>query len=257
MILASFNRPTIFAHRGSSIYAPENTMAAFDLALQHGADAIELDVKLTADNHVVIIHDQTLERTTGQPGDVRKCSLEEIRRLDAGSYFDVSFKGERIPTLAELFEKIGGRASYNIELTNYASPTDPLPEKVANLVERYNLAERILFSSFNPLALIRARRKLRQVPIGLLALPGKSGDWARSWPGMLLRYQALHIEKSDATAKVVASTHQRHHRIHVYTVNEGAEMKALFNLGVDGIFTDDPPLARQILATFHSETSSL
>ena len=248
-MLADLKRPTIFAHRGSSASAPENTMAAFELALQNGADAIELDVKLTADGHVVIIHDQTLDRTTGKPGNVRECSLAEIQLLDAGSHFDISFKGERIPTLSELFEKIGDRTKYNIELTNYASPTDSLPEKVAALVKRYALSEQILFSSFNPLALIRVRRKLPQNPIGLLALPGKGGRWARSRLGYLLAYQALHIAKDDVTLKILTSTHRRNDRLHVYTVNDGNEMTSLFNMGIDGIFTDDPMLARHVLTT--------
>jgi glycerophosphoryl diester phosphodiesterase len=247
-MLASLHRPTIFAHRGSSAYAPENTLASFELALQHGADAIELDVKLSADGQVVIIHDQTLLRTTGQAGKVRETSLADIQKLDAGSHFDIAFKGERIPTLAELFESIADRTKYDIELTNYASLADSLPEKVADLVERYGLAGQILFSSFNPLALIRVRRKLPHNPIGLLARPGKSGRWARTWPGALLAYQALHIARQDAGQEIVSSTQRRNHRLHVYTVNDGKEMASLFQIGVDGIFTDDPPLARRVLA---------
>jgi len=255
-MLANLNRPTIFAHRGSSAYAPENTMAAFELALQQGADALELDVKLTADGAVVIFHDQTLQRVTGQAGYVRDCTLAEIQKLDAGSHFDIAFKGEGIPTLAELFEKIGDRTLYNIELTNYASLTDSLPEKVAALVERYSLADRILFSSFNPLALIRVRRTLPDNCTGLLARPGKRGRWARSWLGYLLRYQALHIHRDDATPEIVAATHQRDKRLHVFTVNDGSEMASLYKMGVDGIMTDDPPLARQIFSTIHPERSS-
>ena len=137
-------------------------------------------MKLTADGEVVIIHDQTLLRTTGQAGNVRDWTLAEIQKLDAGSHFDRAFAGERIPTLAELFEKTGDRALYNIELTNYASLTDSLPEKVAELVQRYHLAGSVLFSSFNPLALIRVRRKLPEAPIGLLARPHEKGNWARS-----------------------------------------------------------------------------
>jgi glycerophosphoryl diester phosphodiesterase len=248
-MLEKLKRPTIFAHRGSSAYAPENTLAAFELALQHGADAIELDAKLTVDGHVVIIHDQTLQRTTGVPGKVIETSLAEIQKLDAGSHFNIAFKGEHIPTLAELFEKIGDRTLYNIELTNYASLTDSLPEKVAALVARYSLADRILFSSFNPLALIRVRRKLPDNCTGLLARPDKRGRWARSWLGYLLRYQALHIARADATPEIIAATHKRAKRLHVFTVNDAGEMAALFKMGVDGIMTDDPPLARRVLTS--------
>jgi glycerophosphoryl diester phosphodiesterase len=248
-MLEKLKRPTIFAHRGSSAYAPENTLPAFELALQHAADAIEMDVKLTADGEVVIIHDPTLQRTTGQEGNVRDCTLAEIQKLDAGSHFNSAFTGERIPTLAELFEKIGDRILYDIELTNYVSLTDSLPEKVAELVQRYDLAESVLFSSFNPLALIRVRRKLPDNPIGLLARPRERGRWARSPLATLLRYQALHIHRDDAGAEIVASTHHRNKRLHVYTVNDKTEIASLVKLGVDGIFTDDPPLARRVLSS--------
>src|SRR5512139_2686581 len=98
-LFAHLPRPTIFAHRGASAYAPENTLAAFQMAIQQGADALELDVKLTADGQVVVIHDQTTDRTTGVKGRVSDLTLHELRNLDAGSFFDIAFQGEMIPTL--------------------------------------------------------------------------------------------------------------------------------------------------------------
>ncbi len=252
-MLAKIPRPTIFAHRGASAYAPENTLAAFELAIQQAADAIEMDVKLTADGEVVVIHDQTLDRTTGKSGRVGKSTLAELRTLDAGSHFDISFKGEPLPTLSDVFEKIGKRILYNIELTNYASLTDDLPEKTAALVEAYDLVGEVLFSSFNPLALIRVRRRLPAAPIALLAGGGIVGRLARSGVGALLAYQALHVAYPDVTPELVAATHRRNCRLHVYTVNDKDEMLRLLNLGVDGIFTDDPPLARQVFQTARLE----
>lgn len=247
-MLSNIPRPTVFAHRGSSRSAPENTLSAFELAIQHKADAIEFDVKLTKDQHVVVLHDQTLDRTTGGSGNVRDATLTEIKRLEAGSHFNESHRGEPVPTLDEVFEAIETRIYYNIELTNYASPLDPLPELVASLVKKHNLEQYIIFSSFNPIALIRVRRKIPEAPIALLAMPGSSGAVPRSRFGYLLRYQALHPEAGDTSQDLVEEIHRRKRRIHVYTVNSEAEMRRLFSLGVDGIFTDDPPLARQILA---------
>ena len=89
--------PAIFAHRGASLCAPENTLAAFNLALHQGADGIELDAKLTSDGHVVVIHDQTIDRTTQGHGKVGELTLNQIRKLDAGSHFDIAFKGEPVP----------------------------------------------------------------------------------------------------------------------------------------------------------------
>jgi glycerophosphoryl diester phosphodiesterase len=243
-------RPILFAHRGASAHAPENTLAAFDLALRHEADAFELDAKLSADGHVVVIHDQTVERTTDGQGDVQGMTLAALKELDAGSFFDIAFRGERIPTLAQVFEAFGHKTFINVELTNYASPEDDLPAQVVELVKHHRLEKRVLFSSFNPRALLKAKRLIPEVPVGLLALPGRRGWWARSWLGrMLVPYDAIHPEMADVTAGLVSSAHHRGHRVNVWTVNQPEDMQRLFALGVDGIFTDDPRLARHVLAT--------
>jgi glycerophosphoryl diester phosphodiesterase len=247
-MFAQIPRPAIFAHRGASAYAPENTLAAFRLALEQKADAIELDAKLTADREVVVIHDQSVDRTTDGSGRVGKMSLAQLRQLDAGSHFAPAFQGERIPTLVEVFEAVGEQIFINVELTNYASVTDSLPEKVADLVDRYNLSKRVMFSSFNPLALLRARRVLSEPPIGLLAQPGKPGSWARSWIGRIIGYNSLNPELSDVDLQLVETAHQRGKRVLVYTVNQAEDIKRIFQMRVDGIFTDNPILARQILS---------
>ncbi len=244
---ADLPRPTVFAHRGSSAHAPENTLAAFQLALTQGAPALELDAMLSADGQVVVIHDDTVDRTTNGSGKVHQMPLAAIKELDAGSYFDPTFKGEKIPTLAEVFETVGRRIFINIEVKNYASPLDGLPSSLAGLVQKFSLAEYVLFSSFNPLALLKLRRLLPQVPRGLLIFHGSAGGWARGWLGRRFPCQALHPDLRDVTPAFVASTHQSGRRMHVYTVNQPEEMKRLFILGVDGIFTDDPSLALGLL----------
>ena len=241
--------PTIFAHRGASNYAPENTLAAFELAVRQGAHAIELDAKLSSDGQVVVIHDQSVDRTTQGRGKVRDLSLEQLKQLDAGSFFDSGFAGERIPSLDEVFASVGHLIFTDVELTNYASPLDALPAKVATLVRNHNLEGAVMFSSFNPFALVRIRRLLPECPTGLLALPGKAGAWARSGIGRLLGYQALHPEVSDVTPQLIESAHRGGKRVYVWTVNQEAQMKQLFGSGVDGIFTDDPALAMQVVAT--------
>jgi glycerophosphoryl diester phosphodiesterase len=247
-MLSHIPNPAIIAHRGASAYAPENTLAAFELAVRQKADAIELDAKLTIDGHVVVFHDQTLYRTTGAQGRVIDSKLADLRRLDAGSHFDVAYRGEQIPTLDEVFDLVGKRIFINVELTNYASLLDRLPEKVAEIVINHSLAERVMFSSFNPIALIRIRRILPEAPIGLLARPGRQGAWARSWIGTLIRYQSLNPALDDADKRLVARTHRRGCSLLVYTVNQPEEMRRMFQLGVDGIFTHDPLTARRILS---------
>jgi glycerophosphoryl diester phosphodiesterase len=255
MLFDALPHPAIIAHRGASAYAPENTLAAFKLALQQGADGIELDAKLSADAHVVVIHDQTVDRTTPFHGKVSDFRLSELRKMDAGSHFDITFKGEPIPTLEEVFKAVGQLTYINVELTNYASPFDLLPEKVAELVRHNKLSHRVVFSSFNPVALVRIRRLIPEAPIGLLAFQGIKGSLARGWPGRFVRYQSLHTEVKDTTNKMVGRLQRRGCWVYVYTVNREDEMWRLFDMGVDGIFTDDPLLAQKILKQYRRKAS--
>lgn len=240
-------RPLIIAHRGASAYAPENTMAAFAEALEQGADGFELDAKLTADGHVVVIHDFTVDRTTGGRGDVRKQTLAQLKELDAGSWFDERFRGERIPLLDEVFEAFGRQTLINVELTNYASPADALPDRVAELVLRHGVEDNVFFSSFHPINLARIARRLPSAPLALLALQGVRGKLARGLVGRWFAPRILHPYFTDVNAAVVAREHRRRREVNVWTVNDPAEMDRLFKLGIDGIITDDPRLARQVL----------
>ncbi|MEO7840606.1 MAG: glycerophosphodiester phosphodiesterase family protein [Anaerolineales bacterium] len=245
-MLESLPQPVIFAHRGASAYAPENTLAAFELALAQNADAIELDVKLTADGRVVVIHDATVDRTTGARGRVKDLSLADLRALGAGSFFSEKFQSERIPTLEEVFEAVGSRTFINIELTNYNSPRDQLVENVCALVKKFEFEKRVMFSSFFALNLSKARGHLPNVPRGLLAFNGMLGAWARSFGFAFGKYQALHPHFSNTTPQQIQRVHRLNRRVHVWTVNTAQDMRQLFNWGVDAIFTDDPQLAVQV-----------
>ncbi len=246
---ANLPQPTIFAHRGACAYAPENTLAAFHLAIQQGADAIELDAKLSADGYVVIIHDQTVDRTTNGSGKVGDLSLADLKALDAGSAYDEAFRGEEIPTLEEVLAEMGQKIFLNIELTNYASLTDALPEQVAALIKKYGLDEQVLVSSFNPIALHRFHQRAPHIPLGLLAWQGIAGAWARSPLGRWIRYQALHPAFQDTTPRLIARKQSLGYRVHVYTVNHPKKIARLIQWGVDGVFTDDPALARRTIET--------
>jgi glycerophosphoryl diester phosphodiesterase len=246
-------RPIIFAHRGASAYAPENTLAAFELAFKQGTPAVEFDVKLTSDGQIVVIHDQTVDRTTDGTGRVAKLPLAALRQLDAGSWFSAHniplghFRGEKIPTLDETFENIGKKLFMNVELTNYATPFDQLVLKVVETVKKHRLENRVLFSSFFPPNLMQAARLLPQVPRGQLILAGKTGLWQRIW-GRLNNLQAEHPFTKDVTQKFVADAHARGRRVHVWTVNASDDMRRLKSLNVDGIFSDDPLKALEIFS---------
>ena len=238
--------PIIIAHRGSSAHAPENTLAAFELAVEQGADGIELDAKLSADGHVIVIHDATMDRTTGAHGRVKDMTLEEMRALDAGSFFAEKFKGEKIPLLEEVFDKVGKRTFINVELTNYSTPRDHLVESVCILVKKFGLQKHVLFSSFLASNLSKAHSYLPEVPTGLLALGGLPGSWARSFGFAFGKYDALHPNLRDVTQQQIYYVHRLQRRIHVWTVNKEDDMHRLFKWGVDAIFTDDPQLAVKV-----------
>jgi len=245
-MLVSFPQPVIFAHRGASAHAPENTLAAFELALTHNADAIELDVKLSADGQAVVIHDPTVDRTTGSHGHVKDLTLSQLQALDAGRFFSEKYSGEKIPTLEEVFETVGKRTFINVELTNYNTPRDQLVETVCMLVKKSGLQKHVMFSSFFAANLSKAHAYLPDVPRGLLALNGLLGAWARSFGFAFGRYHALHPNLKDVTSQQVQRVHRLNRRIHVWTVNAPDDMRRLFHWGVDAIFTDDPQLAVQV-----------
>jgi glycerophosphoryl diester phosphodiesterase len=238
-MIKDFPTPMIFAHRGASTCAPENTLAAFELAAKQGAPAIEFDVKLTSDRQVVIIHDQTLERTTNGFGSVRKQPLAALRELDAGSWKSEVFHSEKIPLLSEVFETVGKKVLMNIELTNYASLFDGLASEVAGLVKKHGLRDRVIFSSFYFYNLVTSRRLLPGVPCGLLIEAGNNG-WHQNLAARFMSLEAEHPNNVDVTSELVQRVHARGRRVHTWTVNDPYDMRRLRACGVDGIFTDDP-----------------
>ena len=238
-----FPHPVIFAHRGASAYAPENTLASFELALSQGVDAIELDARLSSDGQVIVIHDPTVDRTTNGYGRVAQLSLTELRSLDAGRFFSEEYRGQKIPLLEEVFEAVGKKVFINVELKNYAAPHDPLVEKVCELVKKHSMEKRIIFSSFFASNLKEARRFLPDIPRGLLALGGWRGAWARSFGFSFGNYAALNPYLTDVTKQQIVRVHRLKRLVQVWTVNKAEDMVRLNNWGVDGIITDDPQLA--------------
>jgi glycerophosphoryl diester phosphodiesterase len=242
-----FPRPFILAHRGDFAHAPENTLPSFEQALQKGADGVELDAKLTSDGHVIVIHDSTVDRTTNGKGRVALLALDEIRKLDAGSWFNEKFAGTKVPLLEEVFDLIGKDKLINIELTNYSTPRDGLVVKVCELIKQHNNHEQIIFSSFFSSNLKIASQTLAEIPRGLLAMPGLIGLWARSFGFMFGDYQALHPHISNASREQAQRAHRLKRRVHVWTVNTPAQLTQLKEWGVDGVFTDDPQMAVKAL----------
>jgi glycerophosphoryl diester phosphodiesterase len=240
------SRPIIIAHRGDKKHAPENTLAAFNLAVEDRADAIEFDVKLTADGRVIVLHDQTVNRTTNGKGRISQLPYAAVKELDAGAWFSEMNLDERIPTLDEVFETVGKRLHINIELTNYATPGDDLVTKVVDMVKKHSLQKWMLFSSFYIRNLQVTRSLLPEVPCGVLCKRGILGTWGRAfaWRG---DYFALHPHVKDVSPGLVQRVQAAGKRVHLWTVNPEEEIKRMIGLGVDAIITDDPVLALHLL----------
>lgn len=237
----------IFAHRGACALAPENTIPSFELAVTHHADAVELDAKLSRDGVVMVIHDQTVNRTTGASGKVRDLTLAELKKLDAGSFFGPQFSGVKIPTLDEVFEAVGKQLIVNVELTNYKSRNDSLVEKVVEVVRRHQMEERVLFSSFFPGNLVKSKTLLPKTPVALLCLPGVMGMVTRSKSSRHFSPEIIHPYLSDVTPGYVIKEHNAGRRVHVWTVNAEPDILRMKACAVDGLFTDNPLRTREIL----------
>jgi len=238
--------PIVIGHRGDKLYAPENTLSSFKQAAEKGADGVEFDVKLTADQQVIVLHDPTVDRTTNGSGKVAKLSLEEIRRFDAGIQYPGKFPNEKIPTLEEVFETVGRRLFMNIELTNYSTPNDGLVTKVVELVKNHGMENRVLFSSFFPWNLQKAGTLLPETPCALLTMRGWKGYLGRSfgWRGGCA---ALNPFMTDVNAGLVFRVHTAGKRINAWTVTAEDDIKRMIGLGVDGIITGDPALTFRLL----------
>lgn len=242
------SRPLNLGHRGASAYAPENTLAAFRLAAEMGADGVELDAKVSRDGVVVVMHDPTVDRTTGGSGRVSDLALADLKRLDAGSKFDRRFAGECVPTLEEVFDAVADRLIVNIELTNYSSPADALELNVIDLIARRDLADRVMVSSFNPLSLRRVKRSAPHVVCGLLYSPGDPIYLRQTWGAPLIPYlEARHPAYRMVDADYVRKYHARGQRINVWTVNEEDDMRRMIEAGVDAIMTDRPFVLQKLV----------
>lgn len=237
------------AHRGASAYAPENTLAAFNLALDMGADGIELDVKLTRDGVPIVLHDETVDRTTGAHGPIAGMTLAEVKRLDAGSWFDPRFRGERIPTLAEALRTVGKRGIVNIELKMLYKRIKGLEAAVLAVVEDSGSTDRTLFSSFNPLALKEMAALNPRLARGLLYAPNLPVYLRRGWLRPLARATALHPRHTMVDARLVRWAHGKGYAVNTWTVDFPPEMKRLADLGVDMIMTNKPDVLKQVLET--------
>ena len=225
------------AHRGASGEAPENTIASFKRAIAQGADVIETDAQLSKDKEIVLLHDETVERTTNGRGRVCELTLKELKSLDAGSWFGKKFSGERISTLSEAIAIVRGKAKLDIELKG---KDHLLPKEVVNLLKKETFIKKAIVSSFNHFFLKEVKRLEPPIITGLLfATPLQERKW--KWADLILpRYNLI-------TEDLVEKAHSKGLKIIAWTVDNPEEIRRLIDLEVDGIASNYPVLLTKIL----------
>ena len=267
--------PQIFAHRGASAVAPENTLPAFEKALEMGADGIELDVQATADGKLVVLHDFNLERTTTGAGPLRDHALAQLSEIDAGVGFSDAFAGTRIPTLEQVFDLVGDSCIVNVEIKNMDWNGGREAEPLARIIKRRGLYDQVIVSSFNPVSLRKMRRLDPSIPLGLLYAtrpPRPKGEPGRARPKfsrpplkdliLLLSRpllsrgiapEALHPYFEGIDGKLIQTARSRGQRVNAWTVNSVAQAIRLARLGVNAIITDTPDVIRQGLSQAYEQ----
>ena len=234
----------IWAHRGASCYAPENTLAAFELASKYGADGVELDVQLTKDNVPVVIHDERIDRVSNYTGYVKDYTLKELKCFSFNNKLS-GYGHVEIPTLEEVYELIKPtNMTVNVELKNSIILYDGLEEKVLKTAEKIGIGKRVIYSSFNHYSLVRLKKIDSSVKTGILFADGfiDIPEYALRI-GVDALHPSLHILQlpcfiEDSRAKKLP--------LHVWTVNEEEHMRLLIKNQIAAIITDKPDLARKI-----------
>ncbi len=234
------DRPLIFAHRGASRRAPENTLAAFALAARLGADGVELDAQLCATGEVVVLHDETLARTTGHMGLLRETPWSTVRALDAGARFGPAFAGERVPLLADVLAETPPSLLVNVELKCEELDDRGLTAAALRVISDAGAEGRVLLSSFNPLCLARAKALRPSLPRALLFERGASWPLRRALAAGPLGVVALHPEASLATPRALQRWRRKGYAVAAWTVDDVALARQLWRSGATGIITNQP-----------------
>ncbi|GAB7127237.1 glycerophosphodiester phosphodiesterase [Silvimonas sp. JCM 19000] len=231
--------PKLFAHRGGGNLAPENTLPGMQKALALRFSAVEFDVKLTADNVSIVIHDDTLERTSNGEGALAELDYEQLDGIDAGSWKGAEFAGTPVPRFSDIASFCITELMFaNVEIKPCPGREQETGKQVAQEAARYWQRERTppLLSSFSEVALLAARKAAPDLPRGLLI-----HEWVEDWGTRLRALDAvsLHCNHEILTAQRVADIHAAGYRVLAYTVNDKRRAQQLIDWGVDGLFTDE------------------
>lgn len=248
-------RTQVWAHRGASAYAPENTMVAFEKAVQMGADGIELDVQMTKDGNLVVIHDEMINRTSNGRGYVNEYTLEELRKYNFSNGFKTN-KPIKIPTLEEVYKYMRTTSlMINVELKNSIVEYKGMEEKVLDLARNMKLEGQIIYSSFSRESIAKIRQLAPDAKVGILYI----GRWQEIQSyAKQIGIVALHPSfKAVKESLLVQSAKENGLSVHVWTVNKGRNMAYLVRKEVEAIITDKPDICRQIVHNFSIDNKKM
>jgi len=243
------------AHRGASAYAPENTLSAFRLAVEMKADFIELDLQLTKDGEIVVMHDGSVNRTTNGKGEIRHLTLADVKVLDAGSWFNAEYPmyaraeyaGEKVPTLREVFETFGNRTGYLLE-TKSPADNPGLEEKMWALVEQYGLADHVAVQSFSRKSLKKLRKLAPSLKRYQLIWYNHPSTITRGKLREIKKYaNGIGVTYNKINEAYVRKAQEEGLSVFPYTINYPTHMELVVRWGVDGIHTDYPDRLRELL----------
>ena len=235
----------IWAHRGASGYAPENTLEAFKLAIDEKADGIELDVQFTKDKELVVIHDETIDRTSNGKGYVKDYTLEELKKFNF-NYGNEKYEEVKIPTLKEVYELLKPtNLIINVELKTGIIFYEGIEEKVLKLAEEMKMEDRIIYSSFNHYTIKKIKELNNSVATGLLYCDGWIGilEYAKKLGVTALHPCGYNLQYEN----LIEECKKENMLLHVWTVNEEKDMKLLYENEIDSIITNYPDVARKII----------
>lgn len=238
--VAIFHETKVMAHRGASTEAPENTMAAFQKAIDDMADYIELDVQLTNNGEVIVMHDSNAYRTTGVDANIVNMTYKEVKTLDAGSWFSDEYVGENVPSLKEVLELTQGKIKLNIELKPADNGT-ALAKNTVRLIEKYNMVNDCVITSFSESALKAVKTYNQEIKVGYI-LSAAYGDFYD-----MKNVDFFSVNAAFLSKRTIDAIHNSGKRVYAWTVNNKESIKNLTNKGVDGIITDNPVLARETI----------
>ena len=243
----SFTDPWIVAHRGFKMKFPENTLAAFQAAIDVGAPMVELDVMLSRDRKLIVIHDATLERTTNGHGLVHDYTLEELKRLDAGSWFHTDFQDQRLPELGEVLELTNGRVITNIEIKSNAyephHPADAIEKQVVDLLKQQKAMDAVLISSFNS-DILRQISEMAERPALAFISSNPANDQTVKFCCDIGAF-SWHPNQRIVTGDQVKMMQDAGIRVFPFNVDTAEDCARMIGMKVDGVITDDPVSARR------------